>query len=93
MIGLSRALLSGAFALALAIPALAGEPPVPAQDAAAAAHEKLMHETVCRSLDDEDTGHHVRHRTCKTRAEWLSYDKAQNGQGYDPNNGRVVVKE
>lgn len=78
MTGFSHPMLGSVFALAFATVAFAGEPQAPASDqAAVAAHEKLMNETVCRSLDDEETGHHVHHRTCKTRAEWLSYDRTQ----------------
>lgn len=94
-----RAVLGGAFALALVGSAFAGDvapaatpAATAAQDPAAAEHEKLMKETVCRSLDEDDTGHHVHHRTCMTRADWQAYDKKQKS-GYDPDSGRVVVKE
>jgi hypothetical protein len=92
MTSVLHVLIGGVFALSLAGPVLAGDTPA-TLDATAIAHEKSMRETVCRTEEDEETGHHVRHRTCKTRAEWLAIDKAQKGQSYDPDNGRVVVKE
>jgi hypothetical protein len=92
MIGFPRALIGGAFALALVGPAFAGDTPAPVQDpAAAAAHEKLMNEQICRNIDDDDTGSHVRHHVCKKRSEWLAQDKHQSN--YDPDTGKVVVKE
>ena len=91
---LARLLLGGGFALALTGSALAGDtpPPTAAASAPVTEHERLMKETVCRNLDDDDTGSHVHHKTCKTRAEWLAYDKAHK-DGYDPDQGRVIVKE
>jgi hypothetical protein len=64
----------------------------PAAQAKAAEHDRLMRETVCRSLDAEDTGSHVHHRTCMTRTEWLAYDK-RHSSTYDPDHGAATVKE
>jgi hypothetical protein len=91
MISFLRFALAGAFALSLVGPVFAGDTTAP-QDASAAAHAKLMSETICRNLDEDDTGSRVHHRTCMTRSEWLAYDKRQKG-GFDPDTGRVVVKE
>lgn len=93
---LARFIVGGGFALVVSSAAFAGESPAPSPatpSPAAAEHERLMKETVCRNLDDDDVGSHVRRsKSCRTRAEWLAYDRAQKG-GYDPETGRVVVKE
>lgn len=105
MIALQRILVGGGVALLLAgsawaddtktaatPPPTAAAQPDAATQAKAAEHDRLMRETVCRELDAEDTGSHVHHRTCKTRQEWLAYDK-RNATSYDPDSGKVVVKE
>lgn len=91
---LARILVGGGFALFLSSASLADESPAPAAlSPAAAEHERLMKETICRNLDDDDVGSHVRrNRTCKTRAEWIAWDRAHK-EGYDPDTGRAVVKE
>ena len=90
---LARSMFVGGCALFLFGSARAGDTPAPAAapPPASAEHERLMKETVCKNLDDDDTGSHVHHKTCKTRAEWLAYDKSHR-DGFDPDNGRAVVK-
>ncbi len=83
MIIVGRILTAGALALMLAGPVLADETPAsapavnaPAPDDKAAAKAKAAaDEVLCRSDSDEDTGHHMRHRTCMKRSEWAEVDK------------------
>jgi hypothetical protein len=91
---LARFLLGGGLALAFIGSALAEDTAAPAAPTPAVSeHDRLIKETVCRNLDDDDTGSHVRHKTCKTRGEWLAIDKSHKADGYDPDTGRAVVKE
>lgn len=81
MIVMGRILAAGAFALMLAGPVLADETAAtapaagPAMSEAEKAAKAKADEVVCRSDGDEDTGHHMRHRTCMKRSEWAEVDK------------------